>query len=64
MPDDSDVYLRIAQITASCISSINAKKISSRPGSTPRQPGVMLQRGMLYQAQGRYEDAIRVLSVP
>jgi len=38
MPDDSDVYLRIAQITASCISSIKPKKISFKarqyaPGS-------------------------------
>jgi len=48
--------------TASCISSIKPKKISSRPGSTPPAAWNHVQRSDALQAQGRYEDAIRVLS--
>src|SRR6267143_1096561 len=63
MPDDSDVYLRIAQIYRELHQLDKAENnlVKARqyaPGSLE----VMYNEAMLYQAQGRYEDAIRVLS--
>jgi tetratricopeptide (TPR) repeat protein len=63
MPDDSDVYLRIAQIYREMHQLDKAEQnlVKARqyaPGSLE----VMYNEAMLYQAQGRYEDAIRVLS--
>src|SRR6266853_1344981 len=63
MPDDSDVYLRIAQIYRELHQLDKAEQnlVKARqyaPGSLE----VMYNEAMLYQAQGRYEDAIRVLS--
>src|SRR6266403_2066436 len=63
MPDDSDVYLRIAQIYRQLHQLDKAEQnlVKARqyaPGSLE----VMYNEAMLYQAQGRYEDAIRVLS--
>jgi tetratricopeptide (TPR) repeat protein len=63
MPDDSDVYLRIAQIYRELHQLDRAEQnlVKARqyaPGSLE----VMYNEAMLYQAQGRYEDAIRVLS--
>jgi tetratricopeptide (TPR) repeat protein len=63
MPDDSDVYLRIAQIYRELHQLDKAEEnlVKARqyaPGSLE----VMYNEAMLYQAQGRYEDAIRVLS--
>ncbi len=63
MPDDSDVYLRIAQIFRELHQLDKAEEnlVKARqyaPGSLE----VMYNEAMLYQAQGRYEDAIRVLS--
>ncbi len=63
MPDDSDVYLRIAQIYRELHELDKAEEnlVKARqyaPGSLE----VMYNEAMLYQAQGRYEDAIRVLS--
>jgi len=63
MPDDSDVYLRIAQIYRELRQLDKAEQnlVKARqyaPGSLE----VMYNEAMLYQAQGRYEDAIRVLS--
>src|SRR5712691_8307799 len=62
-PDDSDVYLRIAQIYRELHQLDKAEEnlVKARqyaPGSLE----VMYNEAMLYQAQGRYEDAIRVLS--
>ena len=62
MPDDSDVYLRIAQIYRELHQLDKAEEnlVKARqyaPGSLE----VMYNEAMLYQAQGRYEDAIRVL---
>src|SRR5213082_212626 len=62
-PDDSDVYLRIAQIFRELHQLDKAEEnlVKARqyaPGSLE----VMYNEAMLYQAQGRYEDAIRVLS--
>jgi Flp pilus assembly protein TadD len=63
MPDDSDVYLRIAQIYRELRQLDKAEEnlVKARqyaPGSLE----VMYNEAMLYQAQGRNEDAIRVLS--
>ena len=63
MPNDSDVYLRIAQIYRELHQLDKAEQnlVKARqyaPGSLE----VMYNEAMLYQAQGRFEDAIRVLS--
>jgi tetratricopeptide (TPR) repeat protein len=63
MPDDSDVYLRIAQIYREMhqLDKAEDNLVKARqyaPGSLE----VMYNEAMLYEAQGRYEDAIRVLS--
>ncbi len=63
MPDDSDVYLRIAQIYREMhqLNKAEENLVKARqyaPGSLE----VMYNEGMLYEAQGRFEDAIRVLS--
>ncbi len=63
MPDDSDVYLRLAQIYRELHQLDHAEEnlLKARqyaPGSLE----VMYNEAMLYEAQGRYEDAIRVLS--
>src|SRR5258706_11981893 len=63
MPDDADIYLRIAQIYREMHQLDRAeesllKACQSAPGSLE----VMYNEAMLYQAQGRYDDAIRVLS--
>src|ERR1700747_2809934 len=65
MPDDSDVYLRIAQIYRELHQLDKAEEnlVKARqyaPGSLE----VMYNEAMLYQAQGRYEDAMRVLWNP
>jgi tetratricopeptide (TPR) repeat protein len=63
MPDDSDIYLRIAQIYRELHQMDKAEDnlVKARqlaPGSVE----VMYNEAMLYQAQGRFDDAIRVLS--
>jgi len=63
MPDDADVYLRIAQIYRELhqLDKAEDNLVKARqyaPGSLE----VMYNEAMLYQAQGRNEDAIRVLS--
>src|SRR4029077_16679797 len=63
MPDDSDVYLRIAQIYRELhqLDKAEDNLVKARqyaPGSIE----VMYNEAMLYEAQGRFEDAIRVLS--
>jgi tetratricopeptide (TPR) repeat protein len=63
MPDDADLYLRIAQIYREMHQLDRAEEslLKARqyaPGSLE----VMYNEAMLYQAQGRYDDAIRVLS--
>jgi tetratricopeptide (TPR) repeat protein len=63
MPDDSDVYLRLAQIYRELHQLDQAEEnlLKARqyaPGSLE----VMYNEAMLYEAEGRYEDAIRVLS--
>ena len=63
MPDDSDVYMRLAQIYRELHQLDKAEEnlLKARqyaPGSLE----VMYNEAMLYEAQGRFEDAIRVLS--
>ncbi len=63
MPDDSDIYLRLAQIYRELHQLDKAEEnlVKARqyaPGSLE----VMYNEAMLYEAQGRFEDAIRVLS--
>jgi tetratricopeptide (TPR) repeat protein len=63
MPDDADVYLRMAQIYREMhqLGKAEDNLVKARqfaPGSLE----VMYNEAMLYQAQGRNEDAIRVLS--
>ena len=63
MPDDSDVYLRIAQIYRELHQLDKAEEnlVKARQYA-PGNVEVMYNEGMLYESQGRYEDAIRVLS--
>jgi tetratricopeptide (TPR) repeat protein len=63
MPDDADVYLRIAQIYRELhqLDKAEDNLVKARqyaPGSLE----VMYNEAMIYEAQGRYEDAIKVLS--
>lgn len=63
MPDDGDNYLRVAQIYREMHQLDHAEEnlLKARqyePGSLE----VMYNEAMLYQAQGRYDDAIRVLA--
>src|SRR5499427_1210691 len=63
MPDDSDVYLRIAQIYRELhqLDKAEGNLVKARqyaPGSLE----VMYNEGMLYESEGRFDDAIRVLS--
>ena len=63
MPDDSDVYLRIAQIYRELHQLDKAEQnLLKARQYAPGSPEIMYNEAMLYQAQGRYEDAIRVLS--
>jgi tetratricopeptide (TPR) repeat protein len=63
MPDDADVYLRLAQIYRELHQMDKAEEtlVKARQYS-PGSLDVLYNEAMLYQAQGRYEDAIRVLS--
>jgi tetratricopeptide (TPR) repeat protein len=63
MPDDGDVYLRIAQIYRELHQLDKAEEnlLKARqynPGSLE----VLYNEAMIYESQGRYDDAIRVLS--
>src|SRR5882762_1376396 len=63
IPDDSDVYLRIAQIYRELHQLDKAEEnlVKARqyaPGSLE----VMYNEAMIYESQGRFDDAIRVLS--
>lgn len=63
MPEDSDVYLRIAQIYRELhqLDKAEESMVKARQYA-PGNLEVMYNEGMLYESQGRYEDAIRVLS--
>ncbi len=63
MPDDSDVYLRIAQIYRELHQLDKAEETLTKARQyAPGSLDVMYNEAMIYQAQGRSEDAIRVLS--
>jgi Flp pilus assembly protein TadD len=63
MPDDSDVYLRLAQIYRELHQMDKAEDNMVKARQlAPGSPEIMYNEAMLYQAQGRFEDAIRVLS--
>jgi tetratricopeptide (TPR) repeat protein len=63
IPDDADIYLRIAQIYREMHQLDRAEEslVKARQFA-PGNLEVMYNEAMLYQAQGRYDDAIRVLS--
>lgn len=63
MPDDADVYLRLAQIHRQLhqLDKAEASLLKARqyaPGSLE----VLYNEAVLYESQGRFDDAIRVLS--
>ena len=63
MPDDPDVYLRMAQIERELHQLDKAEDdLLKARQYAPGSPEIMYNEAMLYQAQGRFEDAIRVLS--
>ncbi len=63
MPDDSDVYLRMAQIYRELHQLDKAEENLIRAKQyAPGDLNVLYNEAMLYESQGRYEDAIRVLS--
>ena len=63
MPDDSDVYLRIAQIYRELHQLDKAEEnLMKARQYAPGSLEVMYNEGMLYESQGRYDDAIRVLT--
>jgi tetratricopeptide (TPR) repeat protein len=63
MPDDPDVYLRISQIYRALgqLDKAEENLVRARQYS-PGSLEVMYNEAKLYEAQGRFEDAIRVLS--
>jgi tetratricopeptide (TPR) repeat protein len=63
MPDDGDIYLSLAKIYREMHQMDKAENalVKARQYS-PGNLNVMYNEAMLYEAQGRYEDAIRVLS--
>jgi len=63
MPDDADVYLRMAQIYRELHQPDKAEEsIVKARQYAPGTVEVMYNEAMIYEAQGRFEDAIRVLS--
>jgi tetratricopeptide (TPR) repeat protein len=63
MPDDSDNYLRIAQIYRELHQYGKAEEnVVKARQYNPGNPEVLYNEAMIYEAQGRYDDAIRVLS--
>jgi tetratricopeptide (TPR) repeat protein len=63
MPDDSDTYVSIARIYRELHEYDKAEEnlVKARQYS-PGSLDVMFNEAMIYESQGRYEDAIRVLS--
>ena len=63
MPDDPDVYLRLGQIYRELHQMDKAEEALVKARQfAPGSLDVMYNEAMLYQAQGRFDDAIRVLS--
>src|SRR5580704_16293720 len=63
MPDDADNYLAVSQIyrELSQLDKAEENLLKARQYA-PGDVKIMYNEAMLYEAQGRYEDAIRVLS--
>jgi tetratricopeptide (TPR) repeat protein len=63
VPDDPDVYLRLGQIYRELHQMDKAEEalVKARQYS-PGSLDVMYNEAMLYEAQGRFDDAVRVLS--
>ena len=63
MPDDADNYLAISQVYREMHQLDRAEEnLLKARQYAPGDVKIMYNEAMLYQAQGRYEDAIRVLS--
>jgi tetratricopeptide (TPR) repeat protein len=63
MPDDADVYLHIAQIYRELHQLDRAEEnLLKARQYAPGNLDVLYNESMLYEEQGRYDDAIRVLS--
>src|ERR1700751_5447413 len=63
MPDDFDVYLRIAQIYRELHQLDKAEEYLLKARQyNPGSLEVMYNEAMIYESQGRYDEAIRVLS--
>jgi Flp pilus assembly protein TadD len=63
MPDDADVYLRLAQIYRELHQLDKAEEsLMHARQFAPGNENVLYNEAMLYKAQGRFEDALRVLS--
>ncbi|MGH9743666.1 MAG: tetratricopeptide repeat protein [Candidatus Acidiferrum sp.] len=63
MPDDADVYLRLGQIYRELNQlDLAEQSLLKARQYEPGSPEVMYNEAMLYEAQGRYDDAIRVLT--
>ena len=63
MPDDADVYLRLAQIYRELHQLDKAEEsLLHAREYAPGNENVLYNEAMLYKAQGRFEDALRVLS--
>lgn len=63
MPDDSDNYLRIAQIYKELNQLDKAEEnLLKARQANPGNPEILYNEAMIYEAEGRYDDAIRVVS--
>ena len=63
MPDDADNYLRIAQIYKELNQLDKAEEnLLKARQSNPGNLEILYNEAMIYEAQGRYDDAIRVTS--
>ncbi|MGB2621741.1 MAG: tetratricopeptide repeat protein [Candidatus Acidiferrum sp.] len=63
MPDDADVYLRLGEIYREMNQlDLAEQSLLKARQYEPGSPEVMYNEAMLYEAQGRFDDAIRVLS--
>jgi len=63
MPDDSDNYLRLAQIYRELNQFDKAEESLAKARQyNPGSLEILYNEAMIYESQGRYEDAIRVLS--
>jgi tetratricopeptide (TPR) repeat protein len=63
MPEDGDTYVRIAQIYREMHQLDKAEENVAKAGQySPGSLDVLYNKALIYEAQGRYDDAIRVVS--